>query len=69
MSKIYLLFGERIRKERGKLKITQEQLAKSSSLHRTYITGVESVKINISLKNIKKIAIALKIEPDKLLTE
>lgn len=56
---------KRIRKEQG---LTQEQLAEKCGLHRTYIGGVEQARINVSLKNVGKIANALDANPAFLFT-
>ncbi len=54
-------FGQAIRKRRNELDITQEQLAESSGLHRTYLADVERGKRNISLENIVKLIDALNL--------
>lgn len=54
----------RIRLEQG---ISQEELAFRCELDRTYISAVERCIWNISLGNIEKIAMALKVEPWQLL--
>jgi len=56
-------FGERLRKLRKEHGLSQEELALSCGLDRTYIGGVERGERNISLINIVKIAKALKITP------
>lgn len=59
---ILIKFGETVRKERGKLGLSQEEFAEKVGVHRTYIGMVERAEKNITLKNINKIAKALKIE-------
>lgn len=54
----------RIRLEQG---ISQEELAFRCELDRTYISAVERCIWNVSLGNIEKIAMALKVEPWRLL--
>lgn len=61
-------FGEKIRQIRKQKKISQEELAFRAGLHRTYISDIERGTRNVSLKNIEKIAKALSITPDKLLS-
>lgn len=59
-------FGLRVRTIRTKAGLSQEELANSSGLDRTYIGGVERGERNISLINIIRISNALKIEPTEL---
>ena len=60
-------FGEKIRKLRKKLKISQEELGFRAGLHRTYIGSIERGEQNISIDNIHKLAKTFKISPKKLL--
>jgi len=62
-------FGKKIKNERQKLGISQEELAERAGLHRTYIGMIERAEKNITLKNIKKVANALNIKIGKLLAE
>lgn len=55
-------FGERVKDLRKELKISQEELAFKAELHRTYISSIERGEQNISLRNIEKLAKALKVE-------
>lgn len=64
-----LKFGERVRAERLKLGLPQEELARLSGLHRTYIGGIERGERNIGLLNILKIAKALGLKPSSLLCD
>ena len=62
MSKITLeKFGKKVRMERLKLGLSQEELASRAGVHRTYIGMIERAEKNITLDNIEKIASALKI--------
>jgi len=56
-------FGQRLRKLRKEHELSQEELALSCGLDRTYIGGIERGERNVSLVNIVKIAEALKITP------
>ena len=67
MTEIYSVLGNKVKERRNKLKLTQERLAEISGLHRTYIAGIEKGKRNVSIKNLEKIARALKVRPDELL--
>ncbi len=60
-------FGRRVRAERERVGLSQEQLAVAAGLHRTYVGSVERGERNISILNIHKIARALKVDPDSLL--
>ena len=46
---------------------SQEDLALEAGLHRTFVAHVERGVRNISLDNIEKLAIALEVEPHRLL--
>lgn len=52
-------FGNRVRERRVKLRVSQEKFAAKCRLDRTYISGIERGKRNVSLRNIKIIADAL----------
>lgn len=60
-------FGENLRLLRKKTGLNQEQLATQAGLDRTYVSGVERGERNISLRNICRIADALKVDPKVLL--
>lgn len=62
-----LLFGMRVRELRSEKAISQEELAALTELDRTYISGIERGKRNLSLKNILKIASALNVTASQLL--
>jgi transcriptional regulator with XRE-family HTH domain len=61
-SSILLKFGKKVRDERVKLGLSQEELAARAGLHRTYIGMIERAEKNITLENIEKIARALGID-------
>lgn len=54
-------FGKKVRDERKKMHLSQEDLAERAGLHRTYIGMIERAEKNITLNNIVKIAKALNI--------
>jgi len=56
---ILLNFGKRIREERLKRGLSQEDLASKAKVHRTYIGMIERAEKNITLSNIDKVAKAL----------
>lgn len=55
------IIGKRVKELRNNLCISQEELADMAGLDRTYITSVECGRRNISIVNIEKLAIALKV--------
>lgn len=59
-------FGDRIRGLRLKKGLSQEKLALSIDMDRTYYASVESGKRNISIKNIEKIAKGLGVSIEDL---
>lgn len=61
--RIQKILADNLRSYRKRAGLTQEQLAEKSGLHRTYIGGIEQQRINVSLKNIERIATALEIDP------
>ncbi len=62
-------FGQRVKNERIKLGLSQEQLAEKAGVHRTYIGMIERAEKNITLLNIEKLAKALGISMSELLEE
>jgi len=56
---ILLQFGEKVKEERLRLGLSQEELASRAGVHRTYIGMIERAEKNITLENIEKIAKAL----------
>ena len=55
-------FGDKVREERHKQNLSQEELASRAGVHRTYIGMIERAEKNITLENIEKVANALKIK-------
>jgi transcriptional regulator with XRE-family HTH domain len=62
-------FGARLRAERERLGVSQEELADRAGLHRTYVGGVERGERNLGLLNVLRLARALNITPATLLTD
>jgi transcriptional regulator with XRE-family HTH domain len=56
---ILVKFGQRVREEREKQGLSQEELANRAKVHRTYIGMVERAEKNITLVNIEKLANSL----------
>lgn len=59
-------FGKNLRRIRMEKKISQETLAFLSGIDRTYVSGIERGKRNVSLVNIKRIAVALNVDIKEL---
>ena len=66
---ILIRFGKKVREERLKKGFSQEDLASKANVHRTYIGMIERGEKNITLLNIKKIAIALDLQINQLLND
>lgn len=64
---IRAIVGGNVRKYRERIGVSQEQLAFQSELHRTYVSGVERGIRNPSVVIVARLAIALGVEPSKLL--
>jgi len=64
--KIEKKFGKHVRALRERAGYSQEQLADLAGIHRTYLGGIERGERNPSLKNIQRIAKALKVPMDEL---
>ncbi len=62
-------FGKRVRELREAKSWSQEDFAEASSLHRTYISGIERGARNPTLVVIWQIADALKVHPGELFTQ
>lgn len=61
-----LQFGRRVRARREELGISQERLAELAGLHRNYVGSVERGERNVALRNILRLAVALKADPGEL---
>ena len=62
MSDINERVGLNIRKIREERGLTQEKLAEFADLHRAYIGQIERGEKNVGLKNLERIAKALKVD-------
>lgn len=54
--------GAKIRREREKLGISQEQFGELAGVHRTYVGMVERGEKNITIHNLTRFAHALKLQ-------
>ena len=68
-SSLLIRFGDRVRTERLTLGLSQEKLAFDCGLDRTYISGIERGKRNLSLVNIHRLATALGLPAADLLKD
>lgn len=67
MNKIIIMkFGQKVREERQKTGLSQEELAAKAGVHRTYVGMIERGEKNITLTNIHKVAQALDITISEL---
>jgi transcriptional regulator with XRE-family HTH domain len=60
-------FGERVRELRKAKGLSQEAFAAACGLDRTYISGIERGRRNVSLRNIEVIANSLDISLSELM--
>ncbi len=63
---ILLKFADKIKRERSKLNLSQEEFAELTGFHRTYIGMLERGERNISLTNLERIANALNTDLKQL---
>lgn len=66
MKSVQQKFGHRVRELRESRKVSQEELAYTAGMHRTYLGGIERGERNPSLKNIAAIAKALDVDLSEL---
>jgi transcriptional regulator with XRE-family HTH domain len=69
MSDLINVFASNLRTLREKAGLSQEELAHRAGLHRTYVGSIERGERNVCLKNIERLANALKVDPIKLLSQ
>lgn len=54
--------GEKIKLSREKRKITQKELAKKAGISNTYLSDIERMRTNPSIKVLEQLADALEVE-------
>ncbi|MGE8224495.1 MAG: helix-turn-helix domain-containing protein [Stenotrophomonas sp.] len=64
MVSIFAANVRRLRKARG---LSQEELAEAAGVHRTYVGMIERGEKNVTIYNIERIALALRVSPGSLL--
>ena len=69
MIDIKLRFGKRVRELRYAKGMSQEKLAEIADIDRTYITGIENGRRNVSITILEKLAKALDVSLSVLLNE
>jgi len=62
MSDILKKFGKRVKKIRLDKKMSQGDLSKILGVHPTYVSGIERGVRNLTLKNMERLALALKVK-------
>ncbi|MFQ6116880.1 MAG: response regulator [Candidatus Bipolaricaulia bacterium] len=65
-AELLIAFGKRLRGLRRERRLTQEGLSRKTGLNQSYISDLERGKRNISLKNLYRLARALKVELEEL---
>ena len=64
---ILINFGKKVKAERLKQGLSQEELAGKAGVHRTYIGMIERGEKNITLENIQKLSRALNLALEELM--
>jgi transcriptional regulator with XRE-family HTH domain len=62
-----LIFANNLRRIRLEQGISQESLAELSEVHRTYVGSVERGERNVSIDNMERFALALKVQLREML--
>jgi transcriptional regulator with XRE-family HTH domain len=65
-SNVSRILGEKIRSERVKAGLSQEQLAEKADLARNYIGNIERAEYNVTLETLVRIAKALNLSISEL---
>lgn len=68
-SVLQLTLARNLRRLRSSLGMTQEALAEACGLHQTYISDIERARRNVTLDVIQRLAHALGVKPDSLLSD
>lgn len=61
------IFAANVRRRRMELGLSQETLAEAAGVHRTYVGMLERCEKNVTIYNIERIAVALRVAPAELL--
>jgi len=65
---IRVKFGQKVKKMRLELGLSQEEFAFKADIHRTYVSGIERGARNPSLTMVEKLANGLETTMSELLT-
>ena len=68
-SQSLIILGQKIKKRREELELSQEKLAEKCEFDRTYISLLERGKRNISFTNLLRLADGLEISPSELIKD
>lgn len=68
-SQSLIFLGQKIKKRREELELSQEKLAEKCEFDRTYISLLERGKRNISFTNLLRLADGLEISPSELIKD
>ena len=52
-------FGQAVRHERERLRLSQESFAEKARVHRTYISSIELGKVSVGIEVANELAVAL----------
>lgn len=61
------LLGVNVRHHRKVMGMSQEQLALDAGMERSYVSDLERGTQNSSVRVVERLAVALSVEPDRLL--
>lgn len=67
-SQAHAALGRAVRDFRAQRRISQEELAHRSGMHRTYLGGIERGERNPSYDNLLRLASGLGVRPSELLS-
>ena len=68
MASILHIIAVKLRAHRRRLGFSQEELAERSGLHRTYVGAIERGERNLTILNLEKLAMALRVDVQELLS-
>jgi transcriptional regulator with XRE-family HTH domain len=67
--RLVTVFAANVRRRRLELGLSQEELAEIAGIHRTYVGMLERAEKNVTIYNIERLALALRVEAATLLQE